>query len=80
MALLWVILIGFVVGVVAKLVTPGRDPSGLLVTAAIGVGGSILATYLGNFFGLYAPGEGAGFIGAVIGSVLLLVAYRAVRR
>ncbi len=80
MALLWVILIGFVVGVVAKLVTPGRDPGGFVVTAAIGIGGSIVASYLGSFFGLYAPGEGAGFIGAVIGSVLLLVAYRAVRR
>ena len=80
MVLLWVILIGFVVGVVAKLVHPGPDPGGFLVTAALGIGGSILATYLGHAFGLYAPGRPAGFIGAVIGSVLILTAYRVMRR
>ena len=79
MVLLWVIFIGFVVGVVAKLVHPGSDPGGFLVTSAIGIGGSIIATYLGHALGLYAPGRPAGFIGAVIGAVLLLTAYRAVR-
>lgn len=79
MWLLWVILIGFVVGVVAKLLTPGRDPGGFLVTAAIGIAGSILATFLGHFFGFYGPGQGAGFIGAVIGAVLILAAYHALR-
>jgi uncharacterized membrane protein YeaQ/YmgE (transglycosylase-associated protein family) len=79
MALLWLILIGFVIGVVAKLLMPGRDPGGFLVTAALGIGGSLLATFLGHLFGLYSPGEPAGFIGAVIGSVLLLAGYRAMR-
>ena len=79
MALLWLILIGFVIGVVAKFFTPGRDPGGFLVTSALGIAGSIVATYLGHFFGIYHAGQGAGFIGAVIGAVLLLVAYHAMR-
>jgi len=78
MVLLWVILIGLLVGAVAKFLLPGDDPGGVIVTALIGIVGSLVATYLGHFFGLYRPGQTAGFIGAVIGSVLLLVAYRAV--
>ena len=80
MSILWIILIGFVVGIVAKLLTPGRDPGGFVLTAVIGIAGSILATFLGQFFGLYGQGENAGFVGAVIGSVLILAAYHALRR
>ena len=80
MVLLWVIAIGFVIGVVAKLLTPGRDPGGFLVTSAVGVAGSILASYLGHFMGVYHAGERAGFVGAVIGSILILAAYHALRR
>ena len=78
MVLLWVILIGLLVGAVAKFLMPGDDPGGIVVTALIGIVGSIVATYLGHFFGFYQAGERAGFIGAVVGSILLLVAYRAV--
>lgn len=78
MVLIWVILIGLLVGAVAKFLMPGDDPGGIVVTALIGIVGSIVATYLGHFFGFYRAGEGAGFIGAVVGSILLLVAYRAV--
>lgn len=77
--LVWTLLIGFVIGVVAKMLTPGRDPQGCLVTSAIGIAGSIAATYLGQAIGWYQPGQVAGFIGSVIGAILLLVAYHAVR-
>lgn len=77
--LAWTLLIGFVIGVVAKMLTPGRDPQGCLVTSAIGIAGSIAATYLGQYIGWYRAGQGAGFIGSVVGAILLLVAYHAVR-
>ena len=80
MEILWVIIIGLLVGAVAKLLMPGDDPGGIIVTALIGIVGSVVATYLGQFLGLYQPGQVAGFIGAVVGSILLLVAYRAVAR
>jgi uncharacterized membrane protein YeaQ/YmgE (transglycosylase-associated protein family) len=78
MHLIWTILIGFVAGLVAKMLTPGRDPSGFFITAALGIGGSLAATYIGHFLGLYRAGESAGFIGAVIGAILLLVVYHLV--
>ena len=80
MSLIWTILIGFVAGVVAKLLTPGSGPGGFFLTAALGVGGSLAATYLGQFTGLYVVGQLAGFIGAVIGAMVLLLAYHAVAR
>lgn len=80
MVLVWIVLIGLLVGVVAKFLLPGNDPGGLIVTAGIGIVGSIVATFLGQFFGFYHAGQTAGFVGAVIGSVLLLLAYRAAVR
>ena len=79
MALLWVLFIGLIIGAVAKLIMPGKDPGGILITAAIGVAGSLVATFIGKALGLYQPDQAAGFIGAVIGSVLLLAGYRAIR-
>lgn len=76
MHLIWTILIGFVAGLVARMLTPGRDPSGFFITAALGIGGSLAATYIGQFVGLYKAGESAGFIGAVVGAILLLLVYR----
>ncbi len=78
--IVWMILIGFVVGLLAKMLTPGRDPSGFFITAAIGIAGSLLATYGGQALGLYNPGEPAGFIGSVVGAIVLLVIYHLVRR
>jgi uncharacterized membrane protein YeaQ/YmgE (transglycosylase-associated protein family) len=80
MALIWIILIGFVVGLLAKMLTPGRDPSGFFITAAIGIAGSLLATYGGQALGLYQAGEPAGFIGSLIGAIVLLAIYHLVRR
>jgi uncharacterized membrane protein YeaQ/YmgE (transglycosylase-associated protein family) len=74
------ILFGLVVGIVAKLLMPGRDPGGIIVTMALGIVGALLGGYVGRMMGLYQEGEGAGFIMATIGAVLLLVLYRALVR
>lgn len=76
MHIIWTILIGFVVGLLAKLVLPGRDPGGFFVTAAIGIIGSIIATYGGRAMGIYGGGDVAGFFGAFVGAIVLLVLYR----
>ncbi|WP_341916762.1 GlsB/YeaQ/YmgE family stress response membrane protein [Polaromonas sp. YR568] len=78
MGILWTILIGFIVGLVAKFLMPGRDPSGFIITVLIGIVGSVLASYLGGALGLYQVGESAGFIAAVLGAMLLLFIYRMV--
>jgi uncharacterized membrane protein YeaQ/YmgE (transglycosylase-associated protein family) len=75
MHLIWTILIGFVAGLIAKVITPGSGPGGFFLTAALGIGGSLAATYLGQMLGFYTVGETAGFLGAIIGAVLLLVIY-----
>ena len=75
MGIIWTILIGFVVGLLARILMPGRDPAGFFITAAIGIGGSLLATYGGQALGLYAAGEPAGFIGSVVGAIILLALY-----
>lgn len=76
MHLLWTLIIGLIIGAVAKLLMPGRDPGGIFITMALGVAGSIVATYLGRALGLYAEGSSAGFIMSVIGAMLLLLIYR----
>jgi len=78
MHLLWTLIIGLVIGAVAKLLMPGKDPGGIFITMALGVAGSIVATYLGRALGLYAEGSSAGFIMSVIGAMLLLLIYRLV--
>ncbi len=70
------IIIGLLVGIVAKLLMPGRDPGGFIITALLGIVGAIVATYLGRALGLYGPNQSAGFIGAVIGAIILLAIYR----
>jgi uncharacterized membrane protein YeaQ/YmgE (transglycosylase-associated protein family) len=73
------ILFGLIVGVVAKLVMPGRDPGGIVVTILLGIAGALVAGILGQLAGFYGPGDAAGLIMSVIGAVLLLVAYRKLR-
>ena len=80
MQLIWTIVIGFVVGLVAKFLMPGRDPAGFFITAILGIVGALVATFLGRALGLYAPGEPAGFIGSVIGAIIVLLIYHLVRR
>jgi uncharacterized membrane protein YeaQ/YmgE (transglycosylase-associated protein family) len=76
MHILWTIIIGFLAGLVAKFVLPGKDPGGFIVTTLIGIAGALLATYLGQAIGWYQAGHSAGFIGAIVGSIILLLLYR----
>jgi uncharacterized membrane protein YeaQ/YmgE (transglycosylase-associated protein family) len=79
MHLIWTIIVGFVIGVVAKCIHPGRENMGFIMTTILGIGGSVLATFAGQALGLYQAGSTAGFIGAVIGAIILLVIYGALR-
>jgi uncharacterized membrane protein YeaQ/YmgE (transglycosylase-associated protein family) len=79
MGILWTIFIGFVVGVVARFFHPGRDAMGFVVTTLLGIGGALVATWIGQALGWYAPGQPAGFIGATVGAILLLVIYGRLR-
>ena len=72
MAFLWMLVIGLVVGALAKLFMPGRDPGGIIVTMLIGIAGAALAGFIGRAVGWYAPDDAAGFIASVVGAVLLL--------
>jgi uncharacterized membrane protein YeaQ/YmgE (transglycosylase-associated protein family) len=78
-ALLWELIIGLVVGAVAKFLMPGKDPGGIWITMIIGIAGSILATYIGQAIGWYKAGQGAGFIMAVVGAIVLLLIYRVIK-
>ena len=74
--MLWSIIVGFVVGVIAKILMPGKDPGGFIITILLGIAGSFVATWLGGELGYYSDGEPAGFIASVFGAILILIAYR----
>jgi uncharacterized membrane protein YeaQ/YmgE (transglycosylase-associated protein family) len=76
MTILWTLIIGLLVGIVAKLVMPGRDPGGMIITAVIGIVGAFIAQAIGRGMGWYAQGEPAGFIASVGGAIILLAVYR----
>ena len=76
MHLIWTLIIGLVIGAVAKLLMLGRDPGGIIVTMLLGIAGSFVATFLGQAIGWYRAGSGAGFIASVLGAMLLLFLYR----
>jgi len=79
MGILWTIIIGFVAGVLAKLITPGdKEPSGFILTTLLGIVGAFVATYLGQALGWYHAGEGAGLIGATVGAIIVLLVWGAV--
>ncbi|HZF77926.1 MAG TPA: GlsB/YeaQ/YmgE family stress response membrane protein [Acetobacteraceae bacterium] len=80
MGIIWTIIIGFVAGLIAKFLHPGRDPGGFIVTTLLGIVGAFVATFLGQAVGWYRAGEGAGLIGAVVGAVVVLVIYNMVTR
>jgi uncharacterized membrane protein YeaQ/YmgE (transglycosylase-associated protein family) len=80
MHIIGIIIIGFLAGVVAKLLMPGRDPGGFIVTTLLGIVGAFVATYLGQVIGWYRADEGAGFVGAVVGAVILLAIYHFAKR
>ncbi|MBX3548029.1 MAG: GlsB/YeaQ/YmgE family stress response membrane protein [Xanthobacteraceae bacterium] len=73
MGFIWTIIIGFIAGVIAKFVMPGdNEPSGFILTTILGIVGAFVATWLGQALGWYAPGQGAGLIGAIVGAVIVL--------
>lgn len=78
MSIIWAIIIGFIVGLIAKFLMPGRDPGGFIVTAILGIVGALVATFLGQAMGFYGPGENAGFIASVIGAIVVLFVYHLV--
>ena len=78
MHILWMLIVGLVVGAIAKALMPGRDPGGIVITMVIGVVGALIAGFLGRSLGWYGDNEGAGIIASIIGSVILLAGYRMV--
>ena len=74
------IIIGGLAGLVAKFLTPGRDPGGFIITILLGIAGAMVATFLGQALGWYRPGQSAGFIGAVVGAIIILLVYRMIAR
>ncbi len=81
MDVFWAIVIGFIAGIVAKLITPGDPkPRGFILTTVLGIVGAVLATFLGQAIGLYEPGEAAGFFGAVVGAIIILIIWRQLAR
>lgn len=73
---LWVALIGLIVGAIAKLIMPGKDPGGIFITILLGIAGSFLASFVGKALGLYQQGQAAGFIMSLLGAIVLLLLYR----
>lgn len=76
MGIIWAIIIGFLAGLIAKWITPGRNkPSGFILTTVLGIAGSVVATWLGQAIGWYGPNDGANFIGAIVGAVIVLLVW-----
>jgi uncharacterized membrane protein YeaQ/YmgE (transglycosylase-associated protein family) len=76
MHILWMLIVGLVIGALAKAVMPGKDPGGIIITMVIGVVGSMIAGFLGRSLGWYGTNEGAGIIASVLGAIILLAGYR----
>jgi uncharacterized membrane protein YeaQ/YmgE (transglycosylase-associated protein family) len=80
MHIVWTILLGLAVGIIAKLIYPGRENMGVIVTVLLGIAGSFVASYAGQWLKFYQPGQTAGFIGSVVGALLLLFVYSLIKR
>ncbi len=80
MGIIWALIIGLIVGAVAKLLMPGKDPGGWMITALLGIAGSFVGSYLGRMLGFYSEGQAAGFIMSVIGAIILLAIYRMLKK
>jgi uncharacterized membrane protein YeaQ/YmgE (transglycosylase-associated protein family) len=79
MGILWTIIIGFVAGVIAKFIMPGKnEPTGFIMTVILGIAGAFLATWLGQLVGWYGPNDQAGFIGAIVGAIIVLLIWGAI--
>lgn len=80
MHIIWTLLLGLVVGIIAKFIYPGRENMGWIMTIILGIAGAFVATYLGKLVGIYQPGQAAGFIGAIVGALILLFIYHLIKR
>jgi uncharacterized membrane protein YeaQ/YmgE (transglycosylase-associated protein family) len=80
LSLLWAAIIGLIAGAIAKFIMPGRDPGGIFVTMLIGVAGALLMSFIGRQLGWYGDGEGAGFLAAIVGAIVLLALYRLINK
>lgn len=80
MGIIWTIIIGFLVGLVAKILMPGRDGGGFIMTTILGIVGAVVGTYIGSTLGLYQVGEAGGFIGSVLGAMVVLFLFRMIRK
>lgn len=80
MNILWTIIVGLVVGALAKLIMPGRDPGGIIVTILLGIAGAFIASFVGRQLGWYGPGQSAGIVASIIGAIALLLIYRLFQR
>lgn len=78
MHILWTLIVGLIVGALAKLVMPGKDPGGVIITILIGIAGAFIAKFLGQSMGWYSQNEGAGILASIVGAVILLAGYRAI--
>lgn len=78
MGILWAIIVGFIVGVIARLLMPGKDPAGFVVTTLLGIGGALVGKFVGQALGFYGPEQGAGIFMSVLGALLLLGIYHAI--
>ena len=79
MSILWTILIGLIAGALAKLVMPGRDPGGIIVTILLGIAGALVARFLGQALGIYQEGEAAGLLGSIVGAIIILFVVKLLR-
>ena len=80
MHIVWTILLGLAAGIIAKLVYPGKENMGLIVTALLGIAGSFVASYGGRWLKIYQPGQTAGFIGSIVGALVILFVYGLIKR
>jgi uncharacterized membrane protein YeaQ/YmgE (transglycosylase-associated protein family) len=80
MGIIWTIIVGLIAGALARLIVPGKQPGGFIVTIILGIVGALLATFLGKAMGWYEPGESAGLIGATLGAILVIIVYNMIRK
>jgi uncharacterized membrane protein YeaQ/YmgE (transglycosylase-associated protein family) len=78
MHLFWMVIVGLIVGAIAKLIMPGHDPGGIIVTMLLGIAGSVLAGFLGRAMGWYSEGQSAGFLASIVGAIIILAIYRVI--
>jgi uncharacterized membrane protein YeaQ/YmgE (transglycosylase-associated protein family) len=78
--ILWTLIVGLVIGGLAKFIMPGKDPGGIVITMLLGIAGSFIGSWMGRLLGLYAEGQSAGLLMSLVGAIALLAIYRLIRR